>query len=144
MKRGLELCRKGSFEEGLPYLVKAFDNGFPELPETGVAATYLGFALATRHGRVQDGIKICERGIEMDLYDVEGHKNMARLHIHLKDRNQAVKSLDYALKIEPEDKELLAMRESLGTRQPPILAFMPRDHWLNRFLGSVRHGFRGK
>jgi len=50
-----------------------------------------------------------------------------------------VRAIQRGLEAAPEDPRLLAARDAIGMRRPPVLPFLSRDNPLNRVLGRLRH-----
>lgn len=138
LQRGLDLCRVGEWDRGLAilgYLAQSADRS--SLP--GLFYSYLGYGIARCEGRVEEGVKLCQHAIKIEFYQPENYVNLARAHILDKDRRGAVRAIEKGLKIDPHHADLLALRRDVGFRRLPVLAFLSRDHFLNRALGRLRH-----
>ena len=141
--RAIEQCRKGNWEQGLPYLGLLADSADrSSLP--GLFYSYLGYGIALREQRLEEGLKLCRHAIKIEFYHPENYLNLARTCLLGKDRRGAVKAVREGLKIDPNSEELLALQKDLGTRRLPVLSFLSRDNPFNRFLGSVRHKLTGR
>ena len=135
---GIERCRQEKYEDALPWLTGAFEDGIPEGREWAVAASYLGFCMARLKGKREDGIRLCRHALRAQVLESEIWLNLARVHLLGKDRKSAVEALEKGLSYAPEDRHLRRLRDSLGTRQAPPIRFLPRSHFLNRALGKMR------
>jgi hypothetical protein len=140
---GLERCRKEQWEDALPWLASAFEDGFPDGKGWPVAASYLGYCIARVQGRRDEGVKLCRHALRMEVFSSEIWRNLARIHLLEGDRRQAVEAVRRGLSYEPEDTGLWRISGTLGVRRPPPLRFLSRSHFLNRFLGKVRSAFAG-
>src|SRR5436305_10163051 len=140
--RAIDECRKGNWDQGLPYLGLLADSADrSSLP--GLFYSYLGYGIALREQRVDEGLKLCKHAIKIEFFQAENYWNLARLHLLQKDRKNAVRAVRDGLKVDPNSAELLALQKELGMRKLPVLSFLSRDHPLNRILGSLRHKFTG-
>lgn len=140
--RAIDECRKGNWDQGLPYLGLLADSADrSSLP--GLFYSYLGYGIALREQRVDEGLKLCKHAIKIEFFQAENYWNLARLHLLKKDRKNAVRAVRDGLKVDPNSAELLALQKELGLRKLPILSFLSRNHPLNRILGSIRHKFTG-
>lgn len=143
VKRGIDCCRRGDWNEGLRCLGRVAEGDEKEgLP--GLFYSYLGYGIALRDKRVRDGLKLCRHSIEVEFYQSENYVNLARTYLLARDRKGAVKTVRAGLKIDRNNQALIAMYKELGIRGRPVLSFLDRAHPINVFLGRVRHALRGE
>ena len=57
----------------------------------------------------------------------------------LNERRLAVNTIERGLKLDPDHKGLLELKQEIGARRKPVLGFLGRDNPLNVFLGRLRH-----
>jgi hypothetical protein len=138
LQRGIELCRRGELKEGLGHLSQAFLQGVPEAQHKGLASSYLGYASARLEGRVEEGVRICERAAEKEFYEAEVFLNLARVLLLAGERKRAVKATERGCQLDPKNPDLIALRRQLGVRRAPTLPFLGRGNTLNRALGLLR------
>jgi hypothetical protein len=81
---------------------------------------------------------------KLQFYEADNHWNLARLHVVASNRQAAVAALEAGLKLDPEHDGLLALAKEIGTRKPPVIRFLHREHPLNRFFGRMRHKMASK
>lgn len=140
--RAIEECRQGHWDQGLPYLgLLADSEDRSSLP--GLFYSYLGYGIALREQRLEEGLKLCRHAIKIEFFQPENYLNLARTLLLANDRRGAVKAVREGLKIDPKNEEILALQKDMGKRRPPVLSFLSRDHPLNRLFGSVRHKLTG-
>jgi len=140
--RAIDQCRKGNWEQGLPYLGQlASSEDRAHLP--GLFYSYLGYGIALREQRLDEGLKLCKHSVKIEFFHPENYWNLARTCLLAKDRRGAVRAVREGLKIDPHSEELLELQKEMGLRRSPVLRFLSRDNPLNRFLGSVRHKLTG-
>ena len=144
MRRGLQMCRGRDFQQGYVLLRAVAESPPSGLEPPGLFYSYLGFGLAAFESRYNDGVALCERGIEMEFYNPENHYNLARTYLLLGAKRKAVARIRAGLRVDPEYRPLLQMARELGVRQRPMLPFLGRSHLLNRFVGKIRHAFSGR
>ncbi|MEM7249724.1 MAG: hypothetical protein AAF533_30750 [Acidobacteriota bacterium] len=138
LKLGIQLCRRGDWQNGLAYLERARyemkGDGLPSL-----FFSYYGHALARCQRRHEEALALCERAIELEFYHVEHYVNLAGVHALRKDRKRALDAVKRGLAVEPANARLLALQGKLNEEAyPPVLAFLPREHVINRWLGKRR------
>jgi hypothetical protein len=140
--RAIEQCRQGNWDQGLPYLgLLADSEDRTSLP--GLFYSYLGYGIALREQRREEGLKLCRHAIKIEFFQPENYLNLARIQLLGNDRRGAWKAVREGLKVDPKNEELLVLQKELGLRRPPVLSFLGRQHFLNRFLGGLRHRLTG-
>ena len=121
---------------------------FRSLIESGSAdpkhLSFGGLSIATDGGDVKTGLVWCERAVELAFYDPQMYLNLARLHEQTGWRTQAAKVLRKGLRIDPENRKLLAELNRLYPRQPNPIPLLSRSHPVNRYLGRLRAEHRAK
>lgn len=135
---GIEQCRRGEWNEGIGRLAKAAasaERGF--MP--GLVFSYLGYGLALKEGRIDEGLALCRHAVRLQLFEPENHLNLARTQLLGDDRSAAYRTVREGLRVDRHDKQLQALRKKLGERRKPTLGFLSRTHPINRALGRLRH-----
>ena len=147
--RGIELCRRGDWQEGILWLGRAAEaEGRGEEPaqSDGPPAlfyAYLGYGIARYQGDRELGLELCRRAVEMEHYLPECYAFLARTHLLMEDRRSAFQVVELGLEIDAANDDLLRIHAELGRRRPPVLRFLPRRHFANRWLGRIRHRLLG-
>jgi tetratricopeptide (TPR) repeat protein len=141
---GVRLCREGQWQKGLERLREVAASSVDPAKLPGTFYSYLGFGMAQLHGRKEEGLKLCQRAIEIEFYQADNYFNLARMHAMMRHRREAVEAIEKGLKVDPEHRGLQQLHDEIGERSPPVLRKLPRAHFLNRLLGKVRHDFAFK
>lgn len=136
LRRGIELCRQGEWNDGLFFLGKIAQAGRSDVP--GLYYTYLGYGIARCQNRAEEGLKLCRHGVKLQFYEPENYLNLARTALLANARGEAVEAVRKGLKIDRNNLELQALYRELGIRQPPVLPFLARSNPLNLILGKIR------
>jgi tetratricopeptide (TPR) repeat protein len=141
LRRGVELCRGGDWDRGLAYLGRIAEadraSGLP-----GIFYSYLGYGIASRQKRVQEGLKLCRHAVKVQFYEPENYVNLTRTLLLAGERPAAVRAVLDGLKVDRNNEELLALYRELGIRRLPVLPFLSRSNPLNQFLGRVRSAWQ--
>lgn len=136
--RGIDQCRRGDWDGGLSHLAKAAASAERgSLP--GLVFSFLGYGLALREGRIDEGLALCRHALRLQLFEPENHLNLARTQLLGDDRSGAYRTVREGLRVDRNDKQLQALRKQLGVRRKPALSFLARTHPINRLLGRLRH-----
>src|SRR5262245_9027693 len=142
LRRGIERCRRGDWETGLAFLGRVAEAEHSSaLP--GLFYSYLGYGIALRQKRVQEGLKLCQHSVKIQFYEPENYVNLARTYMLARDRPGAIRTVLDGLKVVRHHPTLLQLHRELGIRAQPVLPFLSRSNPLNQLLGRLRHAWRG-
>lgn len=117
----------------------AFERAHRLRPREPRAMSWYGVTLVLVEKNITLGVSLCEAGLRPRPDNPELLLNLARVHLALRQRERAARALTRGLAACPDHPALLAAREALGTRRPPVIPFLSRDNLLNRVLGRLRH-----
>jgi Flp pilus assembly protein TadD len=134
-KRGVELLRKN-------YPADAFDHfqAAVRLEEQNpFYVSYLGLAVARAHRKWVAAIKLCQTAVAMKRNEPQLYMNLAEVYATGGSTENAVDTLETALKYCGPEPNLLKARNNLGCRRRPVLPFLERGHILNLGLGKIRY-----
>lgn len=134
-KRGLEMLKKRAPLGALMHLRRAVDMD----ESNPYYLSFLGLALAQSSGRVADAEQFCQRALRMKRHEARFYLNLADVYVQGFRRGDAIEVLTMGLKFTGRNPMILRMLGQLNERRPPVLAFLARDHAINRCLGRVRH-----
>lgn len=142
LRKGIERCRQGDWEVGLAFLGRIAEaERSAALP--GLFYSYLGYGIALRQKRVQEGLRLCRHSVKVQFYEPENYVNLVRTLLLAGERPAAVRAVLDGLKVDRQHRELLELHKELGIRKSPVLPFLSRTNPLNQFLGRLRHSWRG-
>jgi Flp pilus assembly protein TadD len=114
-----------------------------EIEMTPTVCSGLGFCIAVARGEVDKGERLCREAIERDPDDVFLYRNLGCVLLLAGNKEEAIRVLRMGLRIS-KDEGIVRKLDSLGTRKPPVIKSLARNHFLNRVLGVIlnRLGFR--
>jgi uncharacterized protein HemY len=142
MRDAIERCRRGAWKEGLPALARIAEEEERQDPLPALVYSYLGYGIALRQQRVQEGLRLCQHAVKLEFYQAESYLNLARTQLLARQRRAAVRTLGAGLRVDPEHPQLVALQHEIGLRRRPVLPFLQRGNRLNQLLGRIRHAFR--
>lgn len=140
---GVELCRQGNWDEGLFCLKHARDTALDQDALPGILWSYLGYGLARKENRVQEGLEMCQRAVASEFYEPCHFLNLARCQLIAGNRRAVAKTLDEGLRLDPSHNGLKNLKKIFGMRRPPVLSFLRRENPINHFFGMIRHKIKG-
>ncbi len=138
-ERGIELCRQGHWDEGIVCLKQVTNRATEGHNLPGTVYSFLGFGIALRESRIEDGLTLCRYGVEIGFFDADNFLNLARTHFLNADRTSAWQALEEGLVLDPKHQGLTAFKKKMGVRRKPVLPFLARGNPLNKALGQIRH-----
>lgn len=101
--------------------------------------SFLGVSIARAEQKWDEAVQLCEAAIERKRGEIQFHLNLADVYATAGLRDNALYTLDKALKTFGEDKRLRSARRKVEKRRTPVLPFLTRGNFLNRELGKLRH-----
>lgn len=141
--RGIELCRQGDWQKGFYWLSLAADSRVETSAVPSLFFAYLGYGLARLQGETDEGVRLCRRALELDIYQPENYYYLASALLLTEDRRSAVDVIEQGLQIDATHEGLQSLKTEIGQRRRPVLPFLARDNFLNRSVGRLRHRLFG-
>lgn len=130
-QRGLAALGEGNGPAALAFFEKAATMSHsPEI------LSYLGLSLASQRGQIQKGIELCNKAIATDPTNPLHYLNLGKIHLAFRDKSTAIIIFREGLCFGP-DERLIAELDAMGTREPVTFKSLPRDHFLNKWLGII-------
>jgi Flp pilus assembly protein TadD len=134
-KQGISLLRNGHSLEALECLRRA-----TELKQQNpYYLSFLGVAMARVERKWGAAVELCRTAVSLKRQEAQLYLNLAEVYVSAGRRNDAVETLDTALKYCGADAGITRVRARLGRRCSPVLPFLDRTNALNRSLGKLRH-----
>jgi tetratricopeptide (TPR) repeat protein len=130
-KRGVEALRKKESLKALSYFESSFN-----LNNSAECQSYLGLSMAMERGEVKKGLGLCEDAITREPENPTLYLNMGKLLFRAGRKQEAIDSVRKGLDVGNND-EALAWLNNLGVRRKPVFSFLPRGHFLNKYMGFV-------
>jgi len=104
--------------------------------------SYLGLATGLAERRLDQALELCRDAAREEFFNPVHYLNLARLHLAFGFKSEAVRLLRRGLMIDPENREIAGAMQSLGVRRRPPIAFLRRQHTVNRWAGWLLHRLR--
>jgi tetratricopeptide (TPR) repeat protein len=96
-----------------------------------------GLTLVLVDGDRQRGIRFCEEALRRGMQTTETLVNLARALVVTRNKEQAVRALRKAMELSPDDPRVTAEFATLGLRRPPPIPWLPRNFFLNKWIGKL-------
>ncbi|MGZ6142828.1 MAG: tetratricopeptide repeat protein, partial [Myxococcales bacterium] len=100
-----------------------------------------GLTLVLVEGDRQRGIRFCDEALRRGLQTTETLVNLAKALVVTRNKEQAVRALRKAMELAPDDPRVGQEFAALGLRRPPPIPWLPRDFFLNKWIGKLSWRF---
>ena len=104
--------------------------------DTRVLANF-GLTLVLVERDRQRGIRFCEEAARRGPPTTEVLVNLARALVQTRNKEQAVRALRKAQELAPDDPRVGTEFVALGLRRVPPIPFLPRQFFVNRWIGKL-------
>ncbi len=74
--------------------------------------------------------------MQADSQNIENYLNLGRVYLRAGLKTKAIETFRKGLEVD-KNPEIMAELQVLGIRKKPIFPFLPRSHFLNKYLGLV-------
>ncbi len=142
--RGIDLFVAGDHEAAQPHFQTVVDAD----PDHARGRSYLGVCLATCERRFEEALALCTSASKQEFFNPEVYLNLARVYLHFGFKAEGRRYLLRGQMIDPANPVIQQELDRLGRRVEPVLRFLPRRHFVNRWLGTAKHalgrGTRGR
>ena len=99
--------------------------------------SYYGLAVGLAEQRLDRALELCRSAAKEEFFNAEHYHNLARLHLALGFKAEAIRQLRRGLMIDPGNAALGEAVQRMGIRRPPPIRFLRRQHVLNRWAGKL-------
>src|SRR5207245_3050009 len=96
-----------------------------------------GLTLVLVEGDRQRGIRFCEEAVRRGPATAEMLVNLAKALVVTRNKEQAVRALRRAMELAPNDPRVGHEFLALGLRRPPPIPWLPRNFFLNKWIGKM-------
>jgi len=107
-------------------------------------ASFYGLGLALVERRFNRAVELCRTAAKQEFFSPDLYHNLGRVHLAFGFKAEGLRYLRRGLMIDPAHRGIREEFARLGLRRPPVLEFLPRRHFLNRWLGRVRSLVAGR
>lgn len=128
---GLALFKAGNFLRALGHFEKAM-----AAHPTSLCASNYAYCVAKERGHVKKGIALCREALEKEPGTPVHYLNLARIHLLGHNMHDAITVLREGMQHAP-DQEIHDLLDRTSVRKPPVVSSLPRDNFINKYLGLL-------
>ena len=136
----LEKISRNKFREALDHLIDALRIA----PKNPLYLSYFGYCIAQVQGDFDRAIRHCKQALDVLPLDPILNVNLGKVYRLRGDNLTAHRVFLNAFQINRHHPSPAAELTRMGIRRPPVIPFLSRSHWCNRYLGMVRANFERK
>lgn len=140
LELGILYTREGRFEEAFRALRRAMSGyteqrGHDHVPPHLLA--YYGLCLVVLRQDPPSGLALCKRAVNEASNRSEFYWTLGKAYLAMRRKPQAITAFQSGLQI-GDDPRLVGELRRMGIRNPPLIPFLARENFLNRYLGILR------
>jgi len=115
-------------------------------PDDPFIMSFSGYLAGAAKKDFKGGIETCKKALSLyrargisggDYYLHFFYLNLGRLYLETGRRDMAVQHFYKAIEFDPDNREVTAELERLGIRKRPVIPFLPRKNFINKYLGLL-------
>jgi len=130
-KKGLEALARNEWTAALACFEKA--TGLLNIP---IHNSFLALCIARERGQTNKAVALCRETLEEEPDNPVLYLNLGKLYLIQGKTEEAIEAFRKGLS-QGTNEQIIAELRRIGTRRPPPLSFLDRDHPLNKYLGII-------
>ncbi|MBI3805054.1 MAG: tetratricopeptide repeat protein [Nitrospirae bacterium] len=137
LELGHAYVQEKNWEPALNALLES-QKYFKELEEDAtppLLLSLLGLSQAMARNNIEVGVSYCQRAIAEDSLQEDFYHHLGLVYLKAGDKKKAITVFKKGLRLSPNHSGIWSRIAQLGLRKRPLLPFLPRQHFLNRFIG---------
>jgi len=133
LDKGISLLNENNRLAALACFERAYSIG-----KTPKLLSYFSYCIATERGQISEALKLCNDALSQEPDYPAHYLNLGRIYLHAGKKEEALSALRKGLSY-GENPSIKFLLEKIGTRKKPLFPFLPRNSFLNRYLGLLLH-----
>lgn len=101
-----------------------------------IADSYFAYCLAKERGQIKAAISLCEEALRAEPGNCIHYLNLGKIYLIAGEKPKAIRILRESLN-HGENQQIIDALNRLGSRKPPVISFLRREHFLNKYLGLL-------
>jgi tetratricopeptide (TPR) repeat protein len=133
-QQGREYFENGQYARAL----ESFEQAHARDEDDATVRSYYGLCVGLVEHNFERAAELCRSAAKQEFFNPEQYLNLARVHLSFDFKAEGIRYLRRGRMIDPGHLGIAAELAQLGVRGQPVLAFLPRRHMINRWLGAIR------
>lgn len=101
--------------------------------------SYYGLCIALVENRVEEGIHLCQKAARKDIFRPDFYLNLGKVYSKANQKARALETFKRGAAVTEKNAQLMRELKKFGIRKKPVLSFLSRSHFLNRYAGLLLH-----
>lgn len=131
VESGIDHLKKGNTLDALTCIERSIS-----IHDASRARSYLGLLIARERGKIKEGLTLCHAAVDEEPENPEFYLNLGKVLYIAGEKQEAIATVRKGLICGPCD-DAVEWLDTVGVRRRPIISFLPRKHWLNKYAGIV-------
>jgi len=144
-QKGLAALESKHYQTAIKLIQAAIEQDRVEGANKGASMrhlSFLGLALVLANGRSEEGLKLCEQATKRDFFDADIFCNLGIARLRLRQKGPAFEAFRKGLALQPKNRRIHEELSRVERRESRVFRGLPRNHFLNRSFGKLRHKMR--
>jgi tetratricopeptide (TPR) repeat protein len=134
VSRGILLLEMGQLDQARDTFAAHLDKH----PDSALGLSFAGLLMFLLNGDSQEGLRLCQDALRRLPDEPLCYLNLAKICYAMGNRRLTVKHLHRGLRLRTGRTDLLlAFFGTIGFRRNPAISFLPREHFLNKYIGML-------
>jgi len=144
-RKGLEALEAKQYQQAISLLQASIGQERQDAGGKGPSMrslSFLGLALNLANGRSEEGLKLCEQAAKRDFFDADIFCNLGVAFLRNRQKGPAFDAFRKGLALKPRHARIMEELSKVERRESLVFPALHRQHFLNRFFGTLRHRLR--
>lgn len=138
---GRRQVEAGNYREALPFFKEMLEKGKKE--ENGKFSqpahkSYYALCMTMVYGPTREAILLSERAVSKEFYNPDLFCNLGLVYMRCGKRGPAFRAFKRGLALKSNHLRIAKALKQYEGRATRFLNFLPRQHFLNRWIGRIR------
>lgn len=130
-QQGRELLKLGERLKALGFFERAHEID----PDNARFLSYLGMCIAYERRLKREALRLCKWALKEDPKNPEQYLNLGKVYLVFGCHSDAIVIFRKGMRIDNDNPEIITELQAMGIRKKPVIPFLSRGHFLNKYIG---------
>ncbi len=140
-EKARKLADSGDYAGSYEILDKILPGGIKNEDLENLIMSYYGMCRAFYLRETRDGLEICKEAVKKEMFRSDVYLNLGKIYLHRGTKGKAYDAFMKGLKLDKNNKKIEKELKKMGIRKKPVLPFLDRSNFFNKWLGIIRASF---
>lgn len=123
-------------EDNALLALTTFEQASRQQPKAATVLSCLGYCIARVRQDLEKGLLLCQEALRLEPANPLHFLNLGRVYRLARQKRQAIAVFREGLRY-GRHMGIIEELQQMGQRRPPLLGFLARTHYLNRYWGLL-------